>query len=375
MSSFFSYYFCGKAIDRSLDHMLEKTAAACPKPNQHSQPKEQSELKQNIISPRFKIPTKAGLCWFGATTVVAIATSPYLPLAASCAIGILGGIPFVRPLWDNLSDHVVTCYNSFSISSKLKSITAFALLTLAEYGILYAANVPEKFKTSSILALSNIPICGTLFLTTRTLRAESEAKAKVSPTETSPLKTINDPTTDGKRDSIPNSSSSSSSSSESRLKKSNSLQAIRTAPPTNRVDAFATNASIQYRASIASLKKEIKAIKSFVADRQDLSEICEKHLKSDKDNIVIFQAPERSSLDLTDPVDIMTQLRLEELELRTIRDECYEFINRNSEVKQAFEKAINAHNDPLQSSGTTTQVGTTTQGVIIEEVTEKTACP
>lgn len=317
---FIDYYIFGKSVDSAHDLIIESLS------------KGRSDEYQRVIA-QYKTPTKVALCWCSCSAVLSLATSTLLSPAVGTAVGVLGTVPFVKPLLSSVTSHIVKCYRSFSVPQKVLSVTTVAAFSLAEYGILRANGIPSRNYVPIALLLSNLPVDASLLATTEFQRRNAEANAKVSPNERSPLSK--------RKPAAVNHSGNAASNSPTPHSRTALFDAVLVQPKPS-ANVIVSNRRKEAEAEIAKYEVLLKKIQTFIASKPDLAELCAEFMVLDKDNVAISPTAIIGSLNSKDEVDVMTQLKIKANTLKHNYEECLLFIQRNDAVAAAFQKHIDA---------------------------------
>lgn len=298
------YYLLGGAVDYVNDLAVEKTS------------KVNCERSRKLLV-HYTTPVKVALCWFEHSTVLTIATAGWLPSTAGITVGVLGSIPFIKPFLRDLSSHIIKCYHQFSGLEITACITIVALLSLAQYAVLYSViSMPQSKFIPLSFSLSDVTLDTCLVITTELLRHVAAANAKTSPTERSPLSTTRH---GGRKDA---------------------------AKIVSAQEVIASKLQ-EAQAEVAKYQMILDNIQAFITAHPELQTLCEVYMVKDQANIAFVK--NEGSLDPNNEVDAMTQMRIKGNHLQHTFTEYMEFIRRNHEVQEAFEKYIKTDPQAFQA--------------------------
>jgi hypothetical protein len=333
VKGFCDYYICGKAVDYANDLILDKISKAS------------SASSQNLIA-KYKTPMKVAICWLEFSAVLIIATGGWLPLGASVAVGVLGSIPFTKPFLCSLSSHTFKCTQQLSTPQIVASVAGVAIISMAEYGILYNVNpMPSRNYAPISVALSNVALDGGLVITAELLR-RSTATGATSPTERSPL-------------------------SQSRQQPKDTSDDIYDSIKGKKIlDDMISSKLQEAQKKIEKYQNLIKQLKMFIDNNPELKQICEEYLA--KDQYIVPVKEDSRYLHPKDDIDVMTRASIKGNNLQHTFEQYISFIERNEVVALAFEKHIAADPEAVkffqgltQAPASIGKVGTTCK---IEEV-------
>lgn len=300
-------YFKGEIVEQNTDQVFDYIEAVI----NYTKPCT-IKAKKDPQPNSGRTAAKVSLYWLAMSGIVVTATGTWMPPLGAYLFSGLCTVPFVRPWVKNVSTHITTCSQQYSLSQKVKGAATFIFCTGIQGGANYFINnYAEQHHGNDVpigVALSNFTVAGTTLATYYMLGGHEE-KAKVSPqpTERSPLK------------------AGSNSSTSSNSPKTSAVAEI---------DNGVAAAIKELKIEIADLSSKIKQIDGFIASQPDLRALCLDIYETDKDNIAT--APQLDENAATSEIDMMKKLKDRKTVLEFEYNERNLFFERNPTALQSF---------------------------------------